>query len=128
MLNQRVMVTAVIKKKNKYLLLKRGKKTTLWRGKWQFPEGGIKFGESPLDSLKRELKEETGLKLKNAKFLKFHSSTIRYFGKSLYHALRLMFICKVSGNIKLSNAHDDYKWFTKRQIRKLRLVNGFEFC
>jgi len=127
MINQRVMVTAVIKKKNKYLLLKRGRNTRLWRGKWQFPEGGIKFGESPLDALKRELKEETGLKLKSAKFLDFNSSTIRYFGKSLYHALRLMFICKVSGNIRLSNAHDNYKWFTKRQIKKLKLVNGFKF-
>lgn len=32
-----------------------------WRGCWQFPQGGVKKGESLLDALHREVKEELGL-------------------------------------------------------------------
>ena len=30
---------------------------------WQFPQGGIKAGESPVDAMYRELDEEVGLEL-----------------------------------------------------------------
>ena len=31
---------------------------------WQFPQGGIDFGESPLKAARRELYEEVGIKKK----------------------------------------------------------------
>jgi putative (di)nucleoside polyphosphate hydrolase len=33
-----------------------------WRGCWQFPQGGVKKGESLLEALHREVEEELGLK------------------------------------------------------------------
>lgn len=33
-----------------------------WQGCWQFPQGGVKKGESLLEALIREVKEELGLK------------------------------------------------------------------
>jgi putative (di)nucleoside polyphosphate hydrolase len=32
-----------------------------WPGSWQFPQGGVKPGEAPLDALEREVREELGL-------------------------------------------------------------------
>ncbi|MDP3882417.1 MAG: NUDIX domain-containing protein [Nanoarchaeota archaeon] len=46
-------------KKISYLLLKR---KLHWKG-WEFAKGGIEKGESQLDAAKREVKEETGLRI-----------------------------------------------------------------
>ena len=34
--------------------------------RWQFPQGGIDLGESPLNAAKRELYEEVGIKKKES--------------------------------------------------------------
>ncbi len=36
---------------------------------WQFPQGGIKYGESPEQAMYRELEEETGLRPEHVKIL-----------------------------------------------------------
>jgi 8-oxo-dGTP pyrophosphatase MutT (NUDIX family) len=51
-----------------YLLLKRKKH---WIG-WEFPKGGVDLFETKKMAVKREIKEETGLKMLNVK--KFHLS------------------------------------------------------
>jgi 8-oxo-dGTP pyrophosphatase MutT (NUDIX family) len=52
--------------KTKYLILKR---KLHWRG-YEFPKGGIEKGESIISAVKRECKEETGLK--PIKIIKFN--------------------------------------------------------
>lgn len=52
---------------SKVLLVKRNREPYL--GTWMFPAGFIEYGEHPLETLERELEEEVGLKLKNAKIV-----------------------------------------------------------
>lgn len=59
-----VAVAAVIVKGNKVLMVKRAKEP--YRGTWMFPAGFVEFGEHPVDSLKREVAEETGLQVKDS--------------------------------------------------------------
>ena len=49
---------------------------------WQFPQGGIDFGESPLKAAKRELHEEVGIKKKDVKLI---SSTDKWFKYDVPH-------------------------------------------
>ena len=58
---------AVIVKDKKVLLVRR--KREPFKGTWMFPAGFVDFGEHPLETLRREIKEETGLRLKTAKFI-----------------------------------------------------------
>lgn len=121
-LNQRIMVTAVIEHNKKYLLLKRSKHHRVQMGKWQFPEGGVEFGERPVAALKRELGEETGLKVKDAKLVAINTYIVRALSTDIYHIIRLIFKVETSGKVKLSSEHSEAGWFTKREISKLPLM------
>lgn len=127
MLNQRIMSTAVIKKGNKYLLLKRSRRNKMYFNQWQFPEGGVKFGEPPEKALRRELMEETGLRLKKAKLLGTVSSNIEYFHKRIWHFIRLVYRVEASGKIELSPQHSEHKWVTGREMKRLRLLKGLKY-
>jgi putative (di)nucleoside polyphosphate hydrolase len=56
----------------------------VWWGKrvnehsWQFPQGGIKYGESPEQAMYRELQEEIGLKPEHVKILGRTRDWLRY--------------------------------------------------
>jgi len=53
----------IVNDDNKYLLTKRGKKAKNERGKWEFPGGGIEFGDTMIDTIKREMMEELGIEI-----------------------------------------------------------------
>ena len=56
----------------------------VWWGKrvrehsWQFPQGGIKYGESPEQTMFRELEEETGLLPQHVKIIGRTRDWLRY--------------------------------------------------
>ncbi len=124
---QRVNVVAIIRKNGKVLVLKRSKWNKIYRHSWQMPEGGVEFGETLQRALARELKEETDLKLKKCELIAAGSSTINYFTKRFWHFIRIFYKCDVGGSIKLSKAHEEYRWVTKTQLKKLPLVKGFNY-
>ena len=45
---------------------------------WQFPQGGIKFGETPVQAMYRELREEVGLLPSHVKILGRTRNWLRY--------------------------------------------------
>lgn len=60
-------VMAIILRGQKVLMAKRNREPH--KGTWMFPAGYTEFGEHPEESLKRELKEETGLKVTSSKLI-----------------------------------------------------------
>lgn len=119
------IVTAIIEKDGKYLLLKRSETNRTNKNKWQFLEGKLEFGEKPLEALKREIKEETGLELLSADFLDYSSYVVNSPDNSV-HMLRLFFKCDVSGEIKLSEEHNDWGFFSLWEIDKLDFVKNLD--
>lgn len=57
----------ILNPKGEILLIKSCK----WRNKYVIPGGHIELGEKMINSLKREIKEEVGLKIYNIKFICF---------------------------------------------------------
>jgi len=114
---------ALIKNKNKYLVLRRAAKN-LFSGTWELPGGKLESFELLEESLKREVFEETGLLIDIKKPALQISSRIAteiiYEGTTFIVVINEALIR--SGKIRLSQEHDDYRWVTKKEILKLNLT------
>ncbi len=114
---QQIGVKAIIEKDNKILLLKRSEKYEHLTNAWDIPGGRINFGEEPKEGLKREIKEETGLKLKEIKKI-LDASTV--FKNEEKHIVRITYLCTVEeGNPILSNEHTHIEWIPKEELKRL---------
>ena len=110
---------AIIKEGDKYLILKRSPTASTYPNCWDFPGGRLEAGEDPIEGLKREVKEETGLKIEV-------NNPIFVFRESLndHENVFIVYSCgKVSGEIKLSHEHTEFKWATKEEILRLDIEN-----
>lgn len=108
-------VRAVIKNKNnKYLFVQRSRDVKRNKFFWEFP-GGKTDCKPPKQSIKKEVKEEIGLKFINPKFKgekKIDGYYVRYYEG------------KVSGKIKIQASEvNALAWFTKSWAKKMNLVN-----
>lgn len=116
-----VAVKALVCYGRKFLLIKR---TTEARGDyyhWEFPGGRLEFGESPMQALKREINEETGLEVEKLILLNAWNS----FKDECTEIIGLTYICTANGdNVMLSKEHSDYEWVTYEEMNDYNLVKG----
>ena len=107
----------MIKDGDKYLLQDRVKKD--WQG-YTFPGGHIEPGESIVQSAIREVKEETGLIMKNPRLV----GVKQFWVKSGRYIVFLFSATKFSGDLRGSN-EGEVGWFTKEDMKNIHLVNHF---
>ncbi len=106
---QKIVVGAVIKKKEKVLLLKRPQDDFMG-GINELPSGNLEDGENLEEGLVREVKEETNLDLKEFLAYLGHFDYLSGSGKK---ARQFNFLISVKdGEIKLSE-HDGFFWASK---------------
>jgi 8-oxo-dGTP pyrophosphatase MutT (NUDIX family) len=131
-----VVVYVIRNKKIEYLILKRKKH---WIG-WEFPKGGVEFLETKKMTVRREVKEETGLKI--LKIKKFNVDGLYKYKKKMndrkgfigqtYH----LFSAEVQmGKVSIKEEHSDFKWMNfneaikkvtwENQKKCLRIVNDY---
>ena len=114
-------------KSGKILLLRR-KNTGYMDGWYGLPSGHIEDNETPVQALKREVKEESGLNIEIVKLTnhkKYPTAEIlpAPYGISLHsvgdhHHMDMRYICTLKGNKKL-NGTEECKWFTLAEIKSL---------
>ncbi len=106
---------AVIEKEGKYLLLKRA--TVSYPETWDFPGGKDESGESPQQSVIRETEEETGYIIEPGPEIK----TVRYRDEQFDLLFHYFTPTSISGELKISPAHSQYRWLTREEIAVLDL-------
>lgn len=131
-----IVITAIVVKEGKYLITQRSKEKKRFPGMWTVPGGHLEtadFENMPKETkdywynvlektLKREVKEEVGVNIKNIEYVT-SLATIHKDG-----APSLVISCMadyVSGKIKLQFGEtDDYKWVTLKEAKKYNLLDG----
>jgi 8-oxo-dGTP diphosphatase len=104
-----VAIDGVVETNRTVLLLKR--EIAPFVGYWVLPGGAVRNSERLVDGVKREVKEETGLKVKVVKYIGYYDNPKRDSRKRVItHA----FICEpVVGKLKGSFEGRKLKWFKK---------------
>ena len=122
-----VAVGAIIRRDDTLLLVQRGRGAAV--GQWSIPGGRVRFGESLRDAVAREVREETGLRVRAEQF----AGWVERFGDEpfAYHYVILDFFASEEDPAEPARAGDDASavmWAPIAGLRALPLVPGLAEC
>ncbi len=105
--------------KNRYLLFKRAD-----NGLYALPGGHVEEGETPVDAVIREVYEEIGITIPNARLIDRYPYKNEKLSVFFYNSSEFD-----TGNIILNDEHTDFRWFTYYEILRSKdtMKNCIEF-
>jgi 8-oxo-dGTP pyrophosphatase MutT (NUDIX family) len=117
--------TFIINDEKKILIMTR-KNEVVYEDIWDIPGGKLEDNNSLYESIKREVKEETGLTL--TKIISV-ISTSKFVGivedKPLI--FRNIYLSKAEGEIHLSDEHSEFKWISTEELDKFTFIPDKDF-
>ena len=98
-------------------------RTHKWSDLWGIPGGKIKYGETSIAALQREIKEETALEISDIEFVLVQDCIQ---SKEFYreaHFVLLNYTCHCSGrsDVKLNQEAVEFRWVTMREAAAMAL-------
>ncbi len=121
---QRIAAYGVCRDDGRLLLARASSSLTL-RGRWFLPGGGVQHGESPEESLVREIEEESGLLVELGTFLDVISDVRTLPDGLSLHTVRLVYrVDSWRGELRpeRDGTTDAVAWFTLEEVRQLPLA------
>jgi XTP/dITP diphosphohydrolase len=99
---------------------------TGFHGKWEFPGGGIDFGETMHSNVIRETKEECGLDVEVVNLLQYIHIESMHGKKRPYQVILLPHLCRVVGGVPAPCDTEvmDLAWFDLDDVLSQDLVSG----
>lgn len=119
---QIICAAGIVIKDGKMLMTKRRDHRPDFNDKWEFPGGGVEDGATFIETVRDEVLEESGFKVKVEEQLPdILTSLVK---KEHYQVHLFMCICSiVSGKIKIAEAESsDYGWFTYKEALKMDML------
>ncbi len=117
-MKQTQVVAAIIKEKNRYLIVQRNRNKHLGL-KWEFPGGKVHDNETFEEALSREIKEELNITINMYEKI----SEEKYKDEKIDIVLHYFLCSQKSGTIKL-NEHEDLAWIEKKDFDKYDFAEG----
>jgi len=116
--NVELTVLCLVHTENAYLLQNRVKKD--WKG-YTLPGGHIEAGESIVDAVVREMKEETGLTVFNPRLC-----GVKQFPTENGRYIVFLFIADNFEGELISSEEGTMHWIQKNELSSVNLVNDFK--
>lgn len=122
-MNKQITVfSGVVLKDGKVLLVQRDEKECPEAHlKWEFPGGKVDFGETPQESIVREIYEETGVKVKINRMLPFTQTSYWKYSWGKQQTLCFIYLCDFINQEKVKGDHHvkDVVWVELNRVKKL---------
>ncbi|MCI6461323.1 MAG: NUDIX domain-containing protein [Prevotella sp.] len=116
-MNQSTATAAfILNEKNELLVERRG--VDPGKGTLDLPGGFVNLNETAEEGLKREIEEETGLKISSVEYM-FNLPNIYPYGGINVHTLDLFYRCRIEGDVTLKAGDDaaDCFWMPLSEIK-----------
>ena len=124
-LEQRVAVYGVCEDPDGRVLLVRAARYLSVAGRWFLPGGGIDHGEDPVDALRREFAEETGLDIEVGSLRGVLSDVFTIPNGTVLHTVRIVYgIDSYRGDLRdeTDGSSDAARWLGPDQLAELPLA------
>ena len=115
--NIAVTLECFVKKGNKYLMLHRSVNKRIMPDVWMAPGGHREFNEGLFECARREVFEETGLKIKNLRIKATGNAYLKDLDQEFY--FHFVFADYAGGKLKPNNKDGKFVWLTIEEIKKL---------
>lgn len=105
--------------------------------RYDLPGGGLDLGEVPEAGVIREVKEETGIDVKNPRLVDFVNSFFHdaHAEKDYYHCIILYFVCEYIGGVLSAAGFDEWEkqyaemaeWIPLAKLDGLKIASSVDF-
>ena len=113
------VVAAIIVRGGKVFATQRGYGE--WKGWWEFPGGKMEAGESPVEALKREIREELDAEIEVGDLLE----TVEW-DYPAFHLTMHCFICTLKSESLHLNEHEAAEWLTRETLHSVKWLPADE--
>jgi 8-oxo-dGTP diphosphatase len=116
-----VGVGGVVIRGDRVLLIRRGREPL--KGEWSIPGGVLELGESLKEGVRREVLEETGLRVRPLEALAVFDRVQKKGERVQYHYVIVDYVCRASGG-RLKSGSDvlDARWVKREEIPGYRIT------
>jgi len=122
----RIVVAGVIVKNQKVLLLQRNESEDVLPGIWELPSGKREPGETSIEALLREIKEETGLSVIVGRPISVFEYVVKTSGE-IRDTTQINFLVYPAGpqeKVKINKKeHQAARWFKKEELSSLHNIS-----
>lgn len=117
-----VGVGGVVIHRGRVLLIRRGHEPL--KGRWSIPGGMVELGEELTQAVRRELREETGLRVEPLEVLAVFDRIQRQRRRVRYHYVIVDYVCRLKGG-RLCPASDvvDARWVRRSELEPFQLTD-----
>jgi nucleoside triphosphatase len=114
-LHRTIVVGIIQNERGDTLICKKPPHRGVFPGQWGLPGGGIEAGERMEDALRREIREECGIEVRDIKPLFFTDGQVPKLypdgSRREVYMIFLVFACRAAGNeIRLDPEFSEYAW------------------